>query len=48
MLHRLFQKHNVLPHKFYVMAERYKTFMYASELIVIDEEIAEAKRLAKK
>lgn len=47
MLHRMFQNHNVMPHEFYLLDERHKTFMYASELIVMDAEKAEAKRNAK-
>lgn len=47
MLHRMFQNHDILPHDFYGMDERHKTFMYASELVVIDEEKAEAERIAK-
>lgn len=47
MLHRMFQNHDVMPHEFYTLDERHKTFMYASELIVIDDEIAEAERAEK-
>lgn len=47
MLHRMFQNHDILPHEFYLIDQRHKTFMYASELIVIDEEIAEAERLER-
>lgn len=47
MLHRIFQKHDIMPHEFYQLEERYKTFIYASELIEKDKEDEEAKRLEK-
>ena len=43
MLHRIWQKHNKYPHEVFAMDERHRTFIMASELIVIDEEVAEAK-----
>lgn len=47
MLHRMFQKHNVMPHEFFALDERYKTFMYASELLILDAEIEEYERNEK-
>lgn len=47
MLHRIYQKHNILPQDFYLMDDRHKTFIYASELIVMDEELEEQKRMEK-
>lgn len=43
----MFQNHNVLPHEFFALDERHKTFMYASELIIIDAEIAEREKAEK-
>lgn len=48
MLHRLFQRHHLLPDEVYAMEWRKRKFVYASEEIALDEEIAEAKRNKKK
>lgn len=44
MLHRMFQRHNIMPHEFYTLEDRYKTFMIASESIEIDREIELEKK----
>lgn len=48
MIHRIFQRHGIAPDELYKKEWRYKSFMYASESIVIDEEEAERKRSKKK
>lgn len=48
LLHRIFQKHHIPPDEFYAKEARFKTFMYASEMIILDEEEAERKRVKRK
>lgn len=38
MLHRIWQDKHVLPQEIFVMERRHKNFIYASELLVIEEE----------
>lgn len=47
MLHRIFQRHGIMPQEFYALETRYKTFMYASELLAIEEEEKRRKEVAK-
>lgn len=47
LIHRIFQRHGIASDEFYAKEERHKTFMYASELIVIDEEIEVEKKRKK-
>ncbi|MET3658529.1 hypothetical protein ABIC55_003646 [Sporosarcina psychrophila] len=48
MLHRLFQTHHIPPDEVYAKDWRHRRFMYASEELVIEEEIADAKRRKRK
>lgn len=38
MLHRIWQDKHVLPHEIYALERRYKNFVLASEMLVIEEE----------
>lgn len=38
MLHRIWQDKHKLPQEIYTLERRYKNFIYASELIVMEEE----------
>jgi len=38
LLHRIWQDKHKLPHEIYTLDRRYKNFIYASEMVVIDEE----------
>lgn len=48
MLHRIFQNHHIPPHEVYAMKKRYRTFMYASEMAVMEEEEQQRKELERK
>lgn len=47
MLHRIFQRHHIPPDEVYAKEKRFRDFMYASEMIVMDAE-AEAEKKDKK
>lgn len=44
MLHRIWQIHKKYPHEIYALERPHRNFIYASELLVIDEELAENKK----
>jgi len=49
LLHRIFQNHHIPPHEVYAMKDkRYRMFMYASEMVVMDEEEKQRKELERK
>ncbi|WP_232696179.1 hypothetical protein [Brevibacillus daliensis] len=43
MLHRLFQLHHIPPDEVYAKDPRHRLFLYASELLVIEEEREQEK-----
>lgn len=38
MLHRIFQAHHIPPDEVYAKQKRFRDFMYASELLVMEQE----------
>lgn len=46
--HRLFQKHNILPHELYEMDEYHRALIIASEEIAIEEEEKAHKKASRK
>lgn len=50
-MHRIWQNHSKYPHEIFALERRHRTFIFASELIVMEQEEAaekERKRLANK
>ena len=45
LLHRIWQKHGKYPHEIYALDTRHKAFIFASELLEIDAEEKERKRI---
>lgn len=46
-MHRIFQRHHIPPDEFYRKDRRHKLFMYASEIVAMEEE-QESEGAAKK
>jgi hypothetical protein len=46
-LHEIFQRHGIPPDEVYQKEWRYRKFMYASMLIVLEEEEKERKKLER-
>lgn len=44
LLHRIFQQHHIPPDEVYAKDVRHRRFMYASEIIVMEEEEKDRKR----
>lgn len=47
-MHRIYQRHHIPPDEFYKKDFRHKMFMYASEMLVMEEEEKQEKEASKK
>jgi hypothetical protein len=47
-LHLVYQRHHLPPHEVYNLPKKQKNFMYASDLLALEEEKAEADRMKRK
>lgn len=47
-MHRIFQTHHIPPHELYAMDKRYRTFIYASESLIMEDEEKQRKEMERK
>lgn len=46
-MHRIFQRHHIPPDEFYAKNPRHKLFIFASEMLVMEDEERERAELAR-
>lgn len=48
MLHVLFQRHHIPPHTVFSLPHKFKLFMYASMMLVLEDEKKESDKAKRK